>query len=409
MRRVVVTGMGLICPTGNTKEEFWQSLLSSKSGIDKLTKLRPSNYINHPLASEIKDLPETFDEFSDLKDYGLGTCYAAYAAKSALQDAGIYNHIPDINFYSVVIGTTLGNMDIVERATDMLQINSPDCEVTEDEALVLEKFNAFELSCRLASEFNFGGTVMTTPTACSAGNYALSVAYGLIKDGDSSVVLAGASDPFSRTNFNSFYSMKSMSPKDCRPFDENRTGLVVGEGAAVFVVEDLEHALQRGAKIYGEISGCGLSSDAFHPSMPDPSGTGAEASMRKALKQSNLKPGQISYISAHGTATKTNDSQEALAMQNVFGDGLKSIPVCAIKSSLGHCMGAASALEAVASLMSIEEQMIPPTISTEIIDKKFENNLTMILNAPVEVKVDHVLSNAFGFGGNNCCIIFSRI
>jgi 3-oxoacyl-[acyl-carrier-protein] synthase II len=230
----------------------------------------------------------------------------------------------------------------------------------------------------------------------------------MIKEGRSKVMLAGGSDPFTRSCYTIFYRLGAMTKEEIKPFAEDRTGMVVGEGAGIMVLEELEHALERGAKIYGEITGYGLSCDAHHPTAPDPSGNGAALAMKNALKNSGISIDDISYISAHGTGTKANDSHEVNAMYKVFGEKLPKVPIHSLKSVIGHCMGAASAFEGISAVLSLQEQIIPSTKNTEKIDAAFPIEIDLNNEGVKPAKVTNVMSNSFAFGGNICSLIFSK-
>ncbi len=408
MKRIVVTGMGVVSPLGCTLEHFWDSLMQGDSGIGELTHLDSSPYSGLSIAAEVKGLEHVADEKSEtLEKYSNAVYYASVATKSCLRDAGLPETFSTANNYGLIIGTTSGNQDMVERTINTFDITSSEEELSQEAAQMLSYFRPIELSSTVARACNLGGPNMVIPTACAAGNYAISTAYSMIQEGRTSMIIAGGADPFTRSCYTIFYRLGAMTQKDCRPFDQNRTGMVVGEGAAMLVLEELEHALARGAKIYGEVKGYGLSCDAYHPTAPDPEGSGAILAMEKALKASKLDISDVSYISAHGTGTKANDAHEAKAMHKVFGESLNNIPVNGLKSMTGHCMGAASALEAVAALLSIKEQVVPPTPNTELIDSAFEAEFTVNNNSDKR-EIKNVLSNSFAFGGNVCSVIFSQ-
>ncbi len=408
-KRVVITGMGVVSPLGSNLNDFWGALKKGESGIAKLTKLNPQDYKGNPIAAEVKGLDlEQFPELDELASYSQAVYYAAAAAKMSLLDAGLPATIDEINNYGMIIGTTSGNQDMVERTINTFDITSPDDHLSQEASEMLAHFRPIELSAKVASLCNFGGTNMVIPTACAAGNYAFGTAYSMIQEGRSSLIVAGGADPFTRSCYTIFYRLGAMTQTNIKPFDENRTGMVVGEGAAMLVIEELEHALSRNATIYAEIKGYGLACDAHHPTAPDPEGSGAILSMTKALQNADLQNHEIDYISAHGTGTKANDAHEAKAMNKVFGEYLSDTPVSGIKSMLGHCMGAASALEGVASVLSIQDQIIPPTMNTQQLDEHF-NVVFPVVNTTISNKpVNNVISNAFAFGGNICSVVFSK-
>jgi 3-oxoacyl-[acyl-carrier-protein] synthase II len=408
MKRIVVTGMGVVSPLGCNLDKFWQRILIGESGVSELTKMDSSRYRGVTLSAEVKETEELLLKQSSFAKYGTAVYYAAAAATMALQDAGLKIPFKSVNNYGLIIGTTNCNQDIVERTVNEFALTSEESELSESACDMLRYFRPAELSATVARHCGMGGMNMVIPTACSAGNYAIGTAYSMIQDGRSPIMVAGGSDPFTRSCYTVFYRLGAMAKKDCRPFDENRTGMIVGEGAAMLVLEDLEHALARNAPIYGEVKGYGLACDAYHPTAPDPEGSGAVLAMEKALFASKLSKKQISYISAHGTGTKANDAHEAKAMYKVFGEQISSTYVNGIKSMLGHCMGAASAMEAVAALISLQKQQVPPNCNTEKIDPGFEMEFPLVHTEQMEQKIDNVLSNSFAFGGNVCSVIMGK-
>lgn len=407
MKRVVITGLGVVSPIGSNIQEFWKNVKEKNTGIRPLQKLDSNLFKGTSLAAEVTGEDVITCE-ADVTPYSKSVEYAYKASQMALKDAGFSEKIDYPNRYGLILGTTNGTEDIVERTIDTFDIKSEEEELSEEAKNMLAYFRPIEMSATVAKLCNLGGTNMVIPTACTAGNYAFGTAYSMIKEGRSKVMLAGGSDPFTRSCYTIFYRLGAMTKEDIKPFAEDRTGMVVGEGAGIMVLEELEHALERGATIYGEISGYGLSCDAYHPTAPDPEGNGAALAMKKALENSNLTIDDISYISAHGTGTKANDSHEVNAMYKVFGEKLPNIPIHCLKSVIGHCMGAASAFEGISAVFSLQEQIIPSTKNTEIIDESFPISIDInnANNKPAEVK--HIMSNSFAFGGNICSLIFSQ-
>lgn len=409
MKRIVITGMGVVSPLSCNTEDFWEKILKGETSVRDLSKLDASQYRGVTKASEVSIKTDWMDHQLEAHfvKYGKAATYAAAATGMSLKDAGLQVPFSKANDYSIIIGTTNANQDIVERVVDRFELASEHDLLSRDAEQILSFFRPIELSASVARYYNFGGTNMTIPTACAAGNYALGTAYSMIREGRSPLIVAGGSDPFTRSCYTVFYRLGAMSQKDCRPFDQNRTGMIVGEGAAMLVLEDLEHALRRNARIYGEIKGYGLACDAYHPTAPDPEGSGATLAMNNALTSSRIPKEHITYISAHGTGTKANDAHEAKAMHRVFGDHI-TIYVSSIKSMLGHCMGAASALEAVVANLSLYTQEVPPNQNTEEIDTSFPVKFPLQPPAESKNRVEHVLSNSFAFGGNICSVIFSK-
>ena len=406
MKRIVITGIGLVSPLGSKVEDFWTQIKEGQSGIRPLTKLNAEQFSGNSLSAEVQG-EDQIPSNEDLSKYSKSVEYAYKATKQALKDAGFGEKFEHKNRYGLIVGTTSGNQDMVERTINTYQISNEEETLNDKASEMLSYFRPVELSTKVAKLCNIGGTNMVIPTACAAGNYAFGTAYSMIQNGRTPIVVAGGADPFTRSCYTIFYRLGAMTKTDLRPFAEDRTGMVVGEGAAMLVLEELEHAKKRGATIYAEVTGYALSCDAYHPTAPDPEGSGATLAMKNALRNSHLLPKDISYISAHGTGTRANDSHEAKAMSNVFGDNLSNIPVHGLKSMLGHCMGAASALEAVSAVLSIRDQIVPVTINTSEIDQSFPKTLKIAKS--IEKKpINHVLSNSFAFGGNICSVIFSK-
>jgi 3-oxoacyl-[acyl-carrier-protein] synthase II len=402
MKRVVITGMGVVSPLGNSLPIFWDALLEGKSSVKQLSKLPAQSFKGNMLAAEVEYYNNNFKEES----YALQ--YAIEAAEQSLIHANLPINSKERNNNAVIIGTTSANQDILERTIDTFNITSTEQLFSSDAAKMFAKVRPNRLSSLLAQQINFGGSNMVIPTACAAGNYAISTAYALIKAGKTSVAIAGGADSFTRSCYTIFYRLGGMTHQDCRPFDKNRTGMVVGEGAGMLVLEELEHAKSRNANILAEVKGFGLSCDAYHRVAPDPIGKGAAIAMEKALQCSAIRKSDISLVSAHGTGTHANDIQEARALASVFEEQLPNIPISGLKSMLGHCMGAASSFEAIAGVMSLQTQRIPPTINTIEVDPCFPVALDIIPNTYRESRIDHILTNAFGFGGNICSIVLSR-
>jgi 3-oxoacyl-[acyl-carrier-protein] synthase II len=398
--------MGITSPIGNELDIFWESLVNGRSSMARPIRVDASLYDEEIKTSEMA--PSSDDHESNLSK---SHKYTLRATRKCLEDAGLSKNILIKEEVGFVIGSTSCNYDLIEKVVDSLQLTGVENEKIEigKEALrYFKNMRPVELSAAIASEFNFKGPNMVISNACSAGNSALAIAYQYIKTGRHKLIISGGAEPFFRVILNTFYSVNSIAKKGCRPFDKNREGLVLSEGAAILALEDLEHALRRNAPIYGEISGYGFSCDAYHGTAPDPEGKGAMLSMEFALKSSRLNPRDISYISAHGTGTKANDIQEAKAIAKVFGDEIKKIPITSNKSILGHSIGAASAIETVAALLSIKNQVIPPTINTLEIDPSMSPDLDIVVGKSRTRKIDHVLNNSFGFGGNNCTLILSK-
>lgn len=407
MKRVVITGVAVVSPLGSDKEHFWNQLIQGQSGIRTLTKLDASLY-PRPLAAEVQGWDQLLEsEDESLAPFGQAVGYTVAASRMALEDAKLATPDED-NEFGVIVGTTMGNQDIVERVIDKYELteDTPPSNIGANE---LDYFSPALLSAEVAKRFGFHGSSMTLANACAAGNYSVGLAFDRIRTGRAPVILAGGADPFSRTCYTIFHRLNASSASTCRPFDKDRDGMVVGEGAAMLVMEEYEHAIARGAKIYAEVKGYGLTCDAHHATAPHPEGEGAISAMRQAMSQAGLASNDIDYVSAHGTGTPANDVSEAIALHSVFGERLKSVPVSSVKSMLGHCMGAASAIEAVVCALAIERQTLPPTMNTKHLDPAFPVSFDVISGHRRELEVSNILSNAFAFGGNVSSVIFSKL
>ncbi|MBL7156733.1 MAG: beta-ketoacyl-[acyl-carrier-protein] synthase family protein [Candidatus Omnitrophica bacterium] len=400
-RRVVVTGLGIVSSIGIGKDEFWKNLIDGKSGISKVTAFDISNY-DIQRGGEIKNFdPINFIPKSRLRDFGRASQFAVAATKEALNDTGLKTSQLSKNKIAVIFGTTMGEGGMIE------EIDRHWAALGEDDvwAITVSKYQSSAISNNVNRFFKLKGMSVVIPTACAAGNYSVGYGYDLIREKMVNCALIGGSDPFSRIGFTGFGRLYAMSPNLCKPFDKDRKGMMVGEGAAVLILEELESARKRGANIYAEILGYGLSCDAYH--MTIPSLKGIKKVMIKTMKNAGIKPNDVDYISAHGTGTIPNDKTECQAIKEVFGNSSKKLPpVSSIKSMLGHTMGAASAIEALSCCLAIKEGIIPPTINFETPDP--ECDIDCVPNKARKVKLNTVLNNSFAFGGNNACTAFGK-
>ncbi len=404
--RVAITGLGIVSPLGCGAATFWRQLCAGASGVRKLTRLDPSPY-PRDLAAEVPDFdaePEASDPA--LTPFGRAVRYGAAAIRMALDDAGLPGRMPASNDCSVLAGSTMGNQDVAERIVNAYDLDEA-FALTPAQAGGFMNFRPSLLAATLAQRVGAEGPAITLLNACAAGNYAIASGAERIRAGLSRMAIVGGADPFTRTCYTIFHRLAASSAEACRPFDKQRDGMVVGEGAAFLVLEALDAALDRGARVYAEVSGYGIACDAYHATAPHPEGDGAVSAMTQALSMAGIAPSAIDCISAHGTGTTANDLSEARGMYRVFGDQLPGIPVSAIKGALGHCMGAASAMEAVACALSIHRQMAPPTLNTRVTDDGFPSTLDTIPGVARPLVLRHVLSNAFAFGGNVASVVFS--
>ncbi|KKM79473.1 hypothetical protein LCGC14_1349530, partial [marine sediment metagenome] len=333
---------------------------------------------------------------------GKGSQFAIAATKLALDDSKIDVKNVDLERVGVSIGTTAGEIQILERV-NQLRYEKGDDNVDSDLFL---KHPCNNIPSNIAIEFGFEGPNTIISTACAAGNYAIGYACDLIKLGRADIMVAGGTDPFSKVAYVGFSKLNAIAPEVCQPFDKNRKGMLIGEGAGMLVLESMEDALARNANIYAEILGYGLSCDGYHITIPQPDGNGVVSAMRKALKYANIKPEDVQHISAHGTGTVANDKAETISIKKVFGEHSKRLAVISIKSMIGHTMGAASAIEAIACALAVKEDIVPPTINYETKDP--ECDLDFVPNVKREMRVNIALNNAYAFGGNNSCLVLKK-
>jgi 3-oxoacyl-[acyl-carrier-protein] synthase II len=399
-KRVVVTGIGIISSIGIGKDAFWKALTAGESGIRPITSFDTSGFPTHN-GGEIKGfLPEDFMSRKRAGLIGRTSALAIAASRLALTDADLKLSDSDKDKTGVVLGTTMGETQVFERINYSWVKGG---EQAVDSAW-LPRLPANVLSANVGIEFKFKGPNLVLPNACAAGNYAVGYAADLIRTGVADIMLAGGSDAFSKIAFTGFNRLFAVAPQVCQPFDKDRKGIMVGEGAAILVLESLAGAQKRNANILAEVSGYGLSCDAHH--MTAPHAPGIARAMRNAFKECSLGPQDIDYISAHGTGTPANDREECLAIKNVFGDLYRNIPVSSIKSMLGHTMGAASAIESVACCLAIKHGTVPPTINFKTPDP--ECDIDCVPNICRRLNIEFALNNASAFGGNNASVIFRK-
>ncbi len=398
-RRVVITGLGVVSSIGIGWQEFWKNLLAGKSGISKITSFDTSSYDRH-YGGEVKDFnPYKFIDKRKADRMGRASQMAIAAAKMALDDAGIDKKMLSRERVGVAVGTTMGEPQILEGLYN--------------ESLLKKKIRADKLSALIyppnSIPVNIARAIGTNSynllfgNACSAGNYALGYAFDMVRSGNADVMLTGGSDAFSLIAFTGFNRLLVMAPEKCQPFDKNRKGMILGEGAGILILESLESAQKRKAIIYAEVLGYGLSCDASNMATADH--VLIAKATKNALKNSGLRPDQVDYVSAHGTGTVENDRAECKAFQDVFGDRFMKIPISSIKSMLGHPMGAAAAIEAAACCLALKEQKIPPTINFS--EKDPDCDVDCVPNQCRKQKIKIALNNSQAFGGNNVSLILS--
>ncbi|MFH1199119.1 MAG: beta-ketoacyl-[acyl-carrier-protein] synthase family protein [Candidatus Omnitrophota bacterium] len=400
-RRVVVTGLGVVSSIGIGKDDFWPNLIAGKSGISAITSFNTSEFSTHN-GGEIKNLDHRiFLDKSSGQKIGRASCLAIGAAKLGVKDAGLDLEKLDKDRIGVCVGTTMGESQVVEEINLAWVFKGLDAIDVE----LIPKYPANVLAANVAKELDLSGPNMVIPNACAAGNYAIGWAYDLIRSGDADFMFAGGTDAFSKIAFIGFNRLLAVAPQICQPFDKNRRGMMVGEGAGILVLESYDSALKRGAQIYAEVLGYGLSCDAHH--MTAPQAEGIKEAIEKSLKFSGISPEDVSYLNAHGTGTAANDREECAAIKKVFGERYKKLPVSSIKSMLGHTMGAASAIEAIACCLAIKNNIIPPTINYETPNP--DCDIDCVPNVARKIKVNIALNSSSAFGGNNACLVLKKV
>ena len=401
---MVVTGIGAVTPIGTGRRELWEGLLAGRSGFAPVASFDTGRHPVH-VGAEVKGFEaEPHVQRLDAASLGRASQMAVAAARLALEDAGLGEADLPAEATGVSMGTTSGEPLEIERLDDRILAG----ETGAAGAGFAERYPCHTIAAAIAAELGCEGPVTMIPTACAAGNYAIAHAFDALRreGGGMEAMLAGGADAFSRITYTGFARLGAIAPEVCRPFDRNRKGMIPGEGAAVLVLEPLERALARGARIYAEVAGYGLSCDAHHMTAAHPEGAGAARAMEQALAASGLTAEAVSYVSAHGTGTPTNDRLETLAVQRVFGERSRRVPVSSIKSMLGHTMGAASAIEAAVCALACAEDVIPPTMNFEQADP--ECALDVVPNVAREQRVQVAMNNAYAFGGNNASLILCK-
>ncbi len=409
MQRVVITGIGIVSPIGFDKHEFWNNLVNGKSGITAVENFDVSRYPCQ-IAGEIKNFdPTLFMEKKEAKRVDRFTHFGVAAAMKAWEDAGLEEAAIDRENVGVLVGSGIGGIQTIEEQLRVLDQKGP----RRVSPFLVPALIANMASGYISILLGLRGPNTTVVTACATSTHAIGDAWHIIRRGDAEIMLAGGAEAaISDLAFSGFSSARALSTRNdqpdkaSRPFDLQRDGFVMGEGAGVLILESLGHAQARGVEIYGEVIGYGMSGDAYHMTAPDPEGRGAYLSMQRAIKSAAVKPVDIDYINAHGTSTEFNDKIETAAIKKLFEEHSYKIPVSSTKSMTGHLLGAAGAIEMIAALLIIKHQLIHPTINYEYPDP--DCDLDYVPNKSRPAKVDTVLSNSFGFGGTNATLIVKK-
>ena len=403
-RRVVITGTGVLSPIGSSTPEFLDGLQSSANGIGSITLFDSSSYSVH-IAGELKIKLEDYIEKRDLNRMDRFTAIALIASSEAVDQSNIDNERLDKNRIGVIIGSGIGGINTFEEQHQKL-LNNP----RRVSPFFIPSMISDIASGQVSIKYGFKGPNYCVVSACATATHAIGDSYRMIQYGDADIIITGGSDasitPMAVSGFANMKALtKNSDPETAsRPFDAERDGFVMGEGAGIIVLEELKHARKRGADILGEVVGYGATADAHHLTSPAPDGNGAVRAMKRAMEDGNCQPEHIDYINAHGTSTPFNDKIESIAIKDAFGKHAKRIFVSSTKSMTGHLLGAAGGIEAVASLLSIKNNFIPPTIHYNTPDP--ECNLNYVPNISIEKNIEYAMSNTFGFGGHNAVIIF---
>ena len=407
-KRVVVTGLGAISPIGNDVNEIWKSIEEKKCGIDEITAFDTTNF-KTKLAGEIKNYDSSkYFDVKQAKRLDKVSQYAIIAAREAFKDSKITKENTNLNNVGIFVGSGIGGIETIQKQceTNTLKGNSRVSPMFIPMGIVNMPAG------NIAIDLGLKGESISIVTACSSATHSIGEAYRAIKHGYEEVVLAGGSEaPICEVGLAGFENMKALSHSTDKnrasiPFDKERSGFVMGEGAAVIVLEELEHAKKRGAHIYAEIIGYGATSDAYHITSPDPNGEGGARAMQRAIDDAKITPEEIDYINAHGTCTHLNDSTETKVIKTVLKDYAKKVKVSSTKGNTGHLLGAAGSIEAIISIKAIENSLIPPTINYKVPDE--ECDLDVVPNEPIKQDINIVMSNSLGFGGHNASIILRK-
>ena len=412
LKRVVVTGLGALTPIGNTVPEYWNGLLNGVSGAAPITRFDTSKFKTQ-FACEVKnyDVNAHFDR-KEARKYDRYAQYAMVVTEEAIQDAGLNLETLDMDRIGVIWGSGIGGLEtLLQEVSDFVKGDG----TPRFNPFFIPKMIADIAAGHISIRYGFRGPNFTTTSACASAANALVDAFNLIRLGKADMFISGGSEAaVGELGIGGFNAMHAISVRNddpqtaSRPFDKDRDGFVLGEGGAAIIFEELEHALARGAKIYCEVAGGGLSADGYHMTSPHPEGLGAMNVMKYALEDAGMRPEEIDHINTHGTSTPLGDIAEPKAIVSLFGEHAYKININSTKSMTGHLLGAAGAVEAVASILAVVHDIVPPTINHFTDDPEIDNNLNFTFNKPQKRTINAALSNTFGFGGHNACVIFKK-
>jgi 3-oxoacyl-[acyl-carrier-protein] synthase II len=413
-KRVVITGLGVITPIGNTVDDFWNGLLAGKSGAGRLTAFDPSRFSSQ-IAAEVKNFdPKQFMSDKELRRFDRFVRFGLGASKLAVENGGLDLDKEDTNRIGVYVGSGIGGLHTIEKELTAYHQRGPEKGPSKITPFLIPMLIANMAAGHISITLGLKGPNSAVVTACASGNNAIGDAFRIVQRGDADVMVAGGTEGATTPmGFGGFCALKALSlrndepEKASRPFDKERDGFVMGEGAGILILEEYERAKKRSADIYCEIIGYGMSADAYHMTAPDPSGDGAKRCMAAALNDAKLNPEDVDYINAHGTSTKLNDKIETMAIKNLFGEYAKKVSISSTKSMTGHLLGAAGGAEAAACALSLKNGIIHPTINYEYPDP--ECDLDYVPNQSRKANVKTAISNALGFGGHNATLTFRKI
>ncbi|SKB93170.1 3-oxoacyl-[acyl-carrier-protein] synthase II [Parapedobacter luteus] len=412
MTRVVITGMGAVTPLGNDVNTFWQNILGGVSGAGSITRFDAERFRTR-IACEVKDFsPEKYLDRNEIKRSDLFTQYALYAASQALEDAGLDLPAMDPFDIGVIWGVGQGGMETFEQEVTNYVTGS---YVPRFSPFFVPRLIVNLASGMISMKFGLQGINYTAVSACATSNTALMDAFNYIKMGKAKVFVSGGSEaPITPASIGGFSAMKAMSARNddplhaCRPYDQDRDGFVMGEGAGALVLEEYEHAKKRGAHIYAELVGAAMTADAYHMTAPHPEGIGASKAMTLALEEAKIAPEDLDYLNPHATSTPIGDISELKAVVAALGD-TSNLHISATKSMTGHLLGAAGAIEAIIAIKAINDQVVPPTINVDNLDNAIPKGIHIVTNEPLPRTINAAMSNAFGFGGHNASVVFKKV
>jgi len=409
-RRVVVTGMGMVTPLGNNVKDTWDNILEGKSGVSEITSFDPSQFSTR-FAAQVTDFDATqYMSVKEARKMDLFIQYGIAATVQALEDANLNAETANLNRVGCAIGSGIGGLPMIEKNLELLNESGP------------KRISPFfvpgaiinMISGHVAIRFGFKGPNISIVTACTTGTHNIGMAGRMISYGDADVMIAGGAEmAITPLGIGGFGAARALSTRNddhktaSRPWDKDRDGFVMGDGAGILVLEEYEHAVARGANIYGELIGFGMSDDAHHMTAPPEGGEGAESAMRAALNDANLTPQDVDYINAHGTSTPAGDLAETQAVKSLMGEDASDVAISSTKSMIGHLLGASGAVESIFSILAIRDQVAPPTINLDELGEGCD--LNYVPGTPQKPKIDVVLNNSFGFGGTNGTLVFKKV